>query len=322
MVKLKDIGQKIEYRTEMERVDYTKKELLILAFDHRSSFVEKLFGIKGRVPTAQEKEQITDYKRNIFEGFKLAVAKGVPKKIAGLLVDEEFGANIAREARAKDYNLAMPVEKSGQEEFDFEYGDDFKKHIEAFDPIYTKVLVRYNPEGDMDMNERQLSRLKILSDYLHMRRRPFLFELLVPATKEQLEKVGGSKENYDVEVRPKLMVVALSEIQRAGVEPEIWKLEGTEKESDAMALVKQAQAGGRKAGVITLGRGESKEMVQKWLTTGAKIEGIIGFAVGRTIFWDPLVELRSGKVSRDVAIGKIAQNYLDFANLWMNERKS
>lgn len=305
----------------MEKVDYTKKELLILAFDHRSSFVEKLFGIKGRAPTAQEKEEVCDYKSNIFEGFKLAVAKGVPKDIAGLLVDEEFGANIAREARAKGYNLAMPVEKSGQEEFDFEYGDEFGRHIEAFDPKYTKVLVRYNPEGDGDMNKRQLSRLKVLSDYLHAKRRPFLFELLVPATKEQLAKVGESKERYDTEVRPKLMVIALSDMQRAGVEPEIWKLEGTEKESDALALVKQAQAGGRKAGVITLGRGESKEMVQKWLTTGAKIEGIIGFAVGRTIFWDPLVELKAGKVSRDVAIEKIAQNYLDFANLWINMRK-
>jgi len=305
----------------MAKVDYTKRELLILAFDHRSSFVEKLFGIKGRAPTAQEKEQISDYKWNIFEGFKLAVVKGVPKDIAGLLVDEEFGTSIAREARAKGYNLAMPVEKSGQEEFDFEYGENFRQHIEAFDPAYTKVLVRYNPDGDKDMNKRQLSRLKVLSDYLHSKRRPFLFELLVPATKEQLEKVGGSKEEYDAAVRPKLMVVSLSEIQKAGVEPEIWKLEGTEKESDALALVKQAQTGGRKAGVITLGRGESKEMVQKWLTTGAKIEGIIGFAVGRTIFWDPLVELRAGKASRDVAIGKIAQNYLDFANLWMNEKK-
>jgi len=305
----------------MERVDYTKKGLLILAFDHRSSFVEKLFGIKGRAPTAQEKEQISNYKGNIFEGFKLAVARGVPKDIAGLLVDEEFGANIAREARANGYNLAMPVEKSGQDEFDFEYGDDFRRHIEAFDPKYTKVLVRYNPEGDKDMNKRQLSRLKVLSDYLHTKKRTFLFELLVPATKGQLAKVGESKELYDTEVRPKLMVVTLSEIQKAGVEPGIWKLEGTEKESDALALVKQAQAGGRKAGVITLGRGESKEMVQKWLTTGAKIKGIIGFAVGRTIFWDPLAELKAGKVSRDVAIEMIAQNYLEFANLWINERK-
>jgi myo-inositol catabolism protein IolC len=305
----------------MEKIDYTKKELLILAFDHRSSFVEKLFGIKGRVPTAQEKVQVCDYKRAIFEGFKLAVTRGVPKGIAGLLVDEEFGASIAREARAQGYNLAMPVEKSGQDEFDFEYGESFRQHIEAFDPAYTKVLVRYNPQGDKDMNGRQLSRLKNLSDYLHSKRRPFLFELLVPATKEQLDKAGGSKEGYDREVRPKLMVVALSEIQGAGVEPEIWKLEGTEKESDAQALVRQAQAGGRKAGVITLGRGESKEMVQLWLKTGAKIEGIIGFAVGRTIFWDPLVELKAGKVNRDVAIQKIAQNYLDFANLWISEKK-
>ncbi|MGQ9515453.1 MAG: 2-deoxy-5-keto-D-gluconate 6-phosphate aldolase domain-containing protein [Thermoproteota archaeon] len=304
----------------MSKIDYTKKELLILAFDHRSSFVEKLFGIKGRAPTPKEKEQICSYKRNIFEGFKLAISRGVPKNIAGLLVDEEFGASIAREARSKGFNLAMPVEKSGQDEFDFEYGENFRQHIEDFDPTYTKVLVRYNPEGDREVNRRQLSRLKVLSDYLHSKNRPFLFELLVPPTKEQLAKVGESKEEYDTEVRPKLMVIAMDEIQKAGVEPDIWKLEGTEKGSDARAVVKQAQAGGRKAGVITLGRGESKELVQKWLKTGAKIEGIIGFAVGRTIFWDPLVELKAGKIGQDEAIERIAQNYMEFANLWINER--
>jgi len=87
-------------------------------------------------------------------------------------------------------------------------------------------------------------------------------------------------------------------------------------------LVEQAQAGGRKAGVITLGRGESKELVEKWLKTGSSIRGIIGFAVGRTIFWDPLFELKAGKISRQSAIDKIAQNYLDFVNLWQRERRS
>ena len=50
----------------------------------------------------------------------------------------------------------MPVEKSGQDEFDFQYGDDFGEHIEKFDPFASKVLVRYNPDGDAEMNKRQL----------------------------------------------------------------------------------------------------------------------------------------------------------------------
>ena len=303
-------------------IDWTRRELLILAFDHRSSFIEKMFGIKGRQPTNQEKGQISEFKKIIFEGFKTALKDGVPREIAGLLVDEEFGAGILKEAKKSSLTFAMPMEKSGQDEFDFEYDEDYSMHIEEFDPTLVKVLVRYNPEGDVMMNKRQLIRLKSLSSYLQSIRKPFLFELLVPATKEQLSKLGEAKEAYDRELRPKLMVEAIKRIQDAGVEPTIWKLEGVEKAADAKAVVSAAQRDGRKAAVITLGRGESKEKVQEWLKVGAKIQGIIGFAVGRTIIMEPLVEYKAGKINKSSAIEGIAQNYTDFVNLWMNERKN
>ena len=302
-------------------IDWTQRQLLILAFDHRTSFTEKMFRIKNRQPTAEEKRQIADYKRIVFEGFEVALKKSVSREIAGLLVDEEFGANILIEAKKSGLTFAMPLEKSGQEEFDFEYGERYPKHVERFDPTLVKVLVRYNSEGDKIMNKRQLQRLRSLSDYLQSIGKPFLFELLVPPTSEQLSESGGSKETYDREMRPKLMVEAMRQIQNAGVEPNIWKLEGVEKTEDANAVVRQAQRDGRKAAVITLGRGERKEQVQKWLKVGARIPGIIGFAVGRTIFWEPLTEHKTAKISRDVAIDKIAQNYTEFSNLWLNERK-
>jgi myo-inositol catabolism protein IolC len=302
-------------------IDWTQKEVLILAFDHRSSFTLKLFGIKNRQPTAEEKKEIEDYKRIIFMGFRQALEKGVPREIAGLLVDEQFGAGILRDAKQLRFTFAMPVEKSGQDEFDFEYGEDYAKHIEEFNPTFVKVLVRYNPEGDASLNQRQLQRLKTLNDYLQRTGKPFLFELIVPATPLQMSKIGGSKETFDQEIRPKLMVESLKAIQDAGVEPSVWKLEGVADPKDAIAIVRQAQSGGRKAGVITLGRGESKEMVQKWLAVGAKIAGIIGFAVGRTIFWQPLADYKAGTINREGAIEKIALNYADFVRLWQNEKR-
>ena len=303
-------------------IDWTRRELLILAFDHRSSLIEKMFGIKGRQPTKQENEQISEFKKIIFEGFKTALKEGIPKEIAGLLVDEEFGASILKEAKKSGLTFAMPMEKSGQEEFDFDYGEDYPLHIEEFDPTLVKVLVRYNPEGDIMMNKRQLMRLRSLSSYLQSIRKPFLFELLVPATKEQLSKLDEAKEAYDRELRPKLMVEAIKQIQNAGVEPTIWKLEGVEKAVDAKAVVSAAQRDERTAAVITLGRGESKEKVQEWLKVGARIPGIIGFAVGRTIFWQPLAEYEAGKLSKPATIEGIARNYTEFAKLWMSERKS
>ncbi len=302
-------------------VDWTKKELLILAFDHRSSFTEKLFGIKNRKPTPGEKKMIEDYKQIIFAGFRLALKNGVPKEIAGLLVDEEFGSEVLKAAKKNGFTFAMPVEKSGQDEFDFEFGDKYPDHISNFDPTFVKVLVRYNPEGDSVVNQRQLRRLKELNDYLKETKKPFLFELIVPATAKQLAECNGLKEIYDQKFRPKLMVRSLAEIQEAGIEPAIWKLEGVDNPEDAKAVVAQAQSRGRKAGVITLGRGESKEQVQKWLAVGAKISGIIGFAVGRTIFWQPLNELKAGQINKEEAAEKISQNYVEFTKLWLNEKQ-
>ena len=169
-------------------------------------------------------------KRVIYDGFKAALAGGVPSAKAGILVDEQFGADILRDAAKHGYVTACPAEKSGQDEFDFEYGEDFAHHIETFRPTFCKVLVRYNPEGDPAMNRRQAERLKRLSDYLHSGgRAEFMFELLVPATPAQLERSGGDKKEYDRELRPELMVGAITELQDAGIEPDVWKIEGIDR---------------------------------------------------------------------------------------------
>src|SRR4029077_5694637 len=133
-------------------------------------------------------------KRVIYDAFKAAIAAGVPREKAGILVDEQFGSAILRDAVADGYATSCPAEKRGQDEFDFEYGEDFGKHIEAFQPTFCKVLVRYNPEGEPEMNRRQTGRLKRLSDSPRAGgRSQFMFELLVPATPAQLEGLGGDK---------------------------------------------------------------------------------------------------------------------------------
>src|SRR5215510_6674678 len=166
------------------------RALYIQPFDHRGSFQSGLFGWKPPLTDAQT-AQVAVSKQIIYDGFQSALAAGVPKDKAGILVDEQFGAAILRDAKAKDFTTACPAEKSGQEEFEFEYGEDFARHIEAFDPTFCKVLVRYNPEGDRALNQRQSVRLRRLSDYLANSRHCFMFELLVPATRAQLDKLKG-----------------------------------------------------------------------------------------------------------------------------------
>lgn len=296
-----------------------EKDLLVLPFDHRGSLLKKLFGIEGRKPTQEEATEYASLKEMVYEGFLESVKIGVPKDRAAVLVDEEFGARILQDAKEKGFMTAMPTEKSGQDEFDFEYAD-YKEHIKKIDPTIVKVLVRYNHEGDKAMNERQLSRLKQVCDFAHEIGKKFMFELLVPATQAQFNGVGGDKAKYDLELRPKLMVKALNEIQGAGVEPDIWKLEGVERAEDSKALVKQAQAGGRRAGIITLGRGEDPEKVKEWLKVSAKVKGIIGFAVGRTVFWEAMKALHEKKITREEAVKQVASNYKTLVDLWNRER--
>ena len=294
------------------------KPLYILPFDHRGSFQKKMFGWDGALSPEQTAE-IAVAKRIIYDAFIAALRAGVPKEKAGILVDEQFGAAILRDAAAEGYSTSCPAEKSGQDEFDFEYGEEFARHIEAFQPTFCKVLVRYNPEGDRAVNQRQAARLKRLSEYLHSDRSSsrFMFELLVPAEKAQLERLKGDKKAYDLTLRPLLMAKAIEELQDAGVEPDVWKIEGLERRQDCERIVAAARREGRNhVGCIILGRGEDDRKVREWLTTASGVPGFIGFAVGRTSFWDPLVDWRGKKITRDAAVAEIARRYQEFVEIF------
>ncbi|MFO0966508.1 MAG: DUF2090 domain-containing protein [Gemmataceae bacterium] len=296
------------------------KPLYILPFDHRGSFQKNMFGWSGAL-TAQQTAEIAAVKEVIYDALKHAIAGGVPKEQAGILVDEQFGAAILRDAHKQGYITAAPAEKSGQDEFDFEYGEDFGKHIETFQPTFCKVLVRYNPEGDKVLNERQAARLNRLSDYLHKTKRLYMFELLVPPEKAQLDRYKGDKKAYDTELRPSLMVEAIHQLQDAGVEADVWKIEGMDREDHCRKVVAAARSGGRdKVGCIILGRGEDDNKVRLWLKTAAAVPGFIGFAVGRTTFWNPCVDFRAKKITREEAVKRIAASYREWVDIFEKAR--
>jgi 5-dehydro-2-deoxygluconokinase len=299
-------------------------KLYILAFDHRGSFQKKMFGIEGD-PTEEQTATIADAKHLIFEGMQKAVEQGVEAAATGVLVDEQFGGDIPQQAHQGGLKLAMPVEKSGQNEFDFQYGAEFGEHIEQFPVDFSKVLVRYNPDDpDTEMNERQLGRLKELSRWLHAHDRKFLFELLVPATDAQLESVGGDTDRYDAELRPELMRRAIVDIQQFGIEVDIWKIEGVDEREDAARLAEQTRSGEGRENVVCvlLGRGASTDKVEHWLEQASPVDGFIGFAIGRSIWWDALKGFLAGDTERADAAEQIASNYLHFVRVYEGQRVS
>ncbi len=291
--------------------------LFMLAFDHRGSFQRKFFGIEG-APGPDEAARTIDAKRVIFDGLQRALSGGgVPQGAAGVLVDEQFGTQVAHEAKQAGLALAMPAERSGQPEFDFEYGTEFTSHIQAFDPTFTKVLVRYNPEGDGGLNARQAAKLRELSDWLHQTGRLFLFELLVPAEPHQLEAAGNDALRYDDELRPGLMRVAIAQLQESGVEPDVWKIEGIGDPARCAEIAEQCRIAGRDdVACVVLGRGADEAAVDTWLRAARDVPGYRGFAIGRSIWWDPLKFFVDGAMAREEAVAQIANRYRRFVAVY------
>ena len=298
------------------------RALYLLPFDHRQSYVTEMFHLEPPLDATQL-TQVIDSKQLIYEGFRQALTEGVPFDAAGILVDEQFGAAILRDARQRGCVTALSVERSGTDEFEFEYGADFASHIAAFDPTFAKVLVRYNPEGDSALNLRQLGRLKQLSGYCRRTRRRFMFELLVPPTDDQLARAGGNKNTFDRHKRPLLMQQALHALQDAGIEPDVWKVEGLDSHADGERVVQIARRGGRdQVGCIVLGRGADEAQVRGWLTVAAGVPGFIGFAVGRTSFWDAVSGYRAQTLTRAEAATQIAGRLREWVDVFEAARSS
>ncbi len=291
------------------------RPLYVLPFDHRSSYIKGLFHWQQPL-TAEQIAEVAASKHLIYEGFKKAVADGVPRENAAILVDEEFGAAILRDATSRGHITCMSIEKSGSEEFEFVYGEDFAHHLEEFNPTFGKVLVRYNPEGDAELNKRQTGRLRRLSEYLARTRRLFMFELLVPPQKAQLERIGGQAA-YDKNLRPNLMIETIRALQDAEVEPDVWKVEGLDLRQDCEKIVEVARRDGRtKVGCIILGRGSDEQCVLRWLKTAGDVPGFMGFAVGRTTWWDAMAAWREKVISSDAAVAQIAKRFREWADVF------
>jgi myo-inositol catabolism protein IolC len=212
------------------------RPLYLLPFDRRYSYITDMCHFTPPLD-AEQHAAVADSKRVIYDGFLEAVESGLPRDRAGILVDEEFGAELLRDAARVGCVTAVSTESSGSDEFEFEYGAAFAQHIAAVAPTFAKVLVRYNPEGDAALNRRQTARLKQLSDYCRGASQPFMFELLVPATPAQLDRVQGQNAAYDLRLRPELMLATIRTLQDAGVEPDVWKIEGLDRAEDCERIV-------------------------------------------------------------------------------------
>jgi myo-inositol catabolism protein IolC len=294
--------------------------LYLLSFDHRHSFATGMFHL-GAPLTADQREAVTDSKEVIYDGFRQALGPAVPLAAAGILIDEEFGAAVLRDAARNGYVTALSTEKSDSAEFEFEYGAEFGSHIAALRPTFAKALVRYNPEGDAAVNQRQIARLKLLSDYCRSVRQRFMVELLVPATAAQQDRVEAFEKSYDLFLRPALTVQTICTLQDAGIEPDVWAIQGLDRRSDCEHVLLTVRRNGRsRVGCIVLGHDAGAEQVVRWLETAASVPGFIGFAVGRTTFRYAVAAYVAKHVTYQEAVSLVARRYREWVGVFERAR--
>ena len=295
-------------------------DLYILAFDHRGTLTKGILGVEGRKPTTEESSKVSEMKDIIFDGFLLAKDRGIAGGDPAILVDEQFGLKVQQKAKEKGIKFAAPVEKSGQNVFEMEYGENYREKIEEIDANFVKVLIRWNPDDDLETREIQGNRIKDLSEYLSDSEKKFLLEFLVPPTEKQLATVDGDQERYDSEIRPKLAVSVVEEMREKGADPDIWKIEGLDTKEDCENISKTIKSGGRDDVIaVVLGRGANNNKVNEWLKAGSSVDGYKGFAIGRSIFWDSLVGWYKGDKTREVAVDEIADSYLGFISTYQSK---
>lgn len=290
-----------------------KDILLIFAADHRSTLKSNILNIK-KEPNKKQIEAIREFKSMILEALKLSINKGLNKNYVCLLMDEDYGSKQLKEAKKLGIKIIVPVERSGQKIFEFNYGKNFKEHIEKFNPDYVKVLLNFNPENK-EKNKISLKNLRILNNYIKTTNYKFLIEVLISPTEKQIKEY--SKTSFDIKARPASTIEALKQLHIAGIFPDIWKLEGFERKQDLDLVANESN----NSKIIILGRSESMARVLKWIKIATKNDKVIGFAVGRTIFIRALQEYYNGKISREKAIKIMGSKYSKVANFYLTNSK-
>lgn len=282
----------------------------ILAVDHRNSLRGWLASLG--VPAGATDATARRLKNLCVEALNEAGPRLEADETPMLLLDEEYGVEAIPAAKAHGLQVVIPAEKSGLAEFVFEHGDDFARAIDRVDPDAVKALVRYNPAGDAELNQRSRAQLQILQAHLRDSDRRFMLELLVPPTREQQAAAGAS---FDEAVRPELTAEAIHQLAADGLHPDWWKLEGN-NDPRAAAIVATAAAGAAEIGCLVLGRGQNRDSVVRWVQVAATVGSFVGFAVGRTLWMDPFAALVRHEIDERETVTRIADAYLDIASAY------
>lgn len=271
----------------------------MLAADHRWPWEE--WCAKESVPLSR----VADVKGLIFDAFLLARERSAHvRQFGSLLLDTIYAAPYVERARQLGIPVATPAEKAGV--FPLQWG---------FDPFHAglrgtiaKVLIRHRPEQPPGEQSAQIDKMLALQAWCRQQRMPLLIEIIVM-------RVHEPEDEFETTGRPAILAAAIRHAYERGLTPDVWKLEGTASH-EAARTVDAAIREQPGCAQIILGKGADMATIDRWFDSAAACPSAIGFAIGRSVFWDPGTSWLRGTLSAEKAVETMASTYLGLVDAW------
>jgi 5-dehydro-2-deoxygluconokinase len=275
----------------------------MLAADHRWQWEE--WCDARSMPRAR----IPDVKRLAYEGFLRARHRSADvREFGALLIDEQYSAPVIAHARVAGVNVGTPAEKAGA--FPLAWSSD--PFSRALTGMFVKVLVRYRSDDEASIVQGQRDKLDALQAWCRAAGKPLVVEILVGRRDEP-------EDEFEAVGRPAMLAAFIGDAYSRGLTPEFWKIEGT-LSSEGARTIDTAIAANPAGRQIILGKAAELATIDKWFAAAAASRTAVGFAIGRSVFWEPSVAFLNGVKTADQAATAIADTYLELVDAWRRSR--
>ena len=275
----------------------------MLAADHRWQWEE--WCDARQIP----RERIGEAKRVAYDGFLLARDRSPNvREFGALLVDAQYASPVVADALEAGLDVGTPAERAGA--FPLAWSTDpFER---ALTGAFVKVLVRYRPDDEEAIRDGQWQKLDALQTWCRGAGKPLVVEILVARRSE-------AEDEFEAVGRPAMLAGFIREAYRRELTPQFWKIEGTLAREGARTI-DRAIAANAACRQIILGKAAEIATIGRWFAAAADSPTASGFAIGRSVFWEPSAAFLSGAKTAEQAAADIAGNYLQLVDVWRQSR--
>lgn len=270
-------------------------ELCVMAFDHRSQFVEMARAADSSV------ERISQLKQLIYRASHEAAATAGLEGKAGLLCDATFGQSVLNEATGRGWWIGRPIELPGSRPLLLEHGNIGSQLINWPLEHVVKCLVFFHPEDQAELRLEQENLVREVYQACCHSGHELLLEVILP--------VGMVRSD-------ELYLRAVQRFYNLGIKPDWWKLPPLKRDSWLMLEQLVTERDRFCRGVVLLGLDASEAELAAGFADAAGCSIVKGFAVGRTLFGAPARAWLANELNDDELVHQIRENYLRLIALW------